>query len=136
MEEWHFIKGICDLFCTTSGMSFSLSKSAFRHGRVGAAPLQEITNIFSIESKALDIGFTYLGFFLRPNSYLSSEWDWILKKVHYRLCCWSSKWLSLGGHLTLLTSMLQSLPIYWFGMFRVPTSVLDTLCGSFFRFLW
>ena len=73
--EWHIIKELSNLFCLASGMTFSISKSCFRHCRLNDSSLQDITQLFSIYSKHLDDGITYLGFFLGPNHYQCSDWD-------------------------------------------------------------
>ena len=74
-DEWLCIKGITNLFCTTSGMSFSPLKSCFRHWNVEDEVLSSITHLFHIKSDLLDIGFKYPGFFLKPNLYLCANWN-------------------------------------------------------------
>ena len=69
-DEWLCIKGITDLFCTTSGMSFSPLKSCFRHWNVEDEVLSNISHLFHISSESLDIGIKYLGFYLKCNFYL------------------------------------------------------------------
>ena len=69
-DEWLCIKGITDLFCTTSGMSFSPLKSCFRHWNVEDEVLSSIIHLFHITSDSLDIGIKYLGFYLKHNLYL------------------------------------------------------------------
>ena len=49
---------------------------------------------------------------------------------------WSPQWLSLGGKKTLILSVLQDIPIYWFSLFRVPTCVMVCLWRLFFKFIW
>ena len=49
---------------------------------------------------------------------------------------WMTRWLSLEGRITLVTSVLQSILVYWFSLYRVPTRVLLALHRSMFRFLW
>ena len=55
----------------------------------------------------------YLGL---PNKYL---WDPVLERIEQRLSNLKSRYLSLAGRLTLIKSMLASLPIYFFVMFKV-----------------
>ena len=49
---------------------------------------------------------------------------------------WTSRWLSLGGYKTLILNVLQSIPVHWMTLFRVPVSILSSLRKFFFRFLW
>ena len=136
LDEWHTIKGITDIFCKASGMSFSTSKSCFCHFGVEEAVLHLIEDLFLFKSRPLEGGFSYLGFYLKPNNYHRSDWTWLIHKVHFRIGKWSSNWLSLGGRLTLIKVVLQSIPVYWFALFRVSVGVLNTIRRSFFNFLW
>ena len=81
LEEWLSIKNLLDLFCNASGMSFSPSKSCFRHMNISEAILSSIYHIFHILGEPLDNGIKYLGFFLKPNCYSVSDWGWLVKKV-------------------------------------------------------
>ena len=44
--------------------------------------------------------------------------------------------MSFGGRLTLVKSVLGSLPLYYFSMFRVPLSVLNALESVRKKFFW
>ena len=65
-----------------------------------------------------------------------SDWLWMVRKVQRRISRWLSKWLSLGGWKTLVISVLQAIPVYWFSLFRVPSGILSALKQLFFHFLW
>ena len=93
-------------------MSFSSTKSCFSHFGVEEEVLHLIEDLFLVSSRSLEVGFTYLGFYLKPNAYLRSDWDWLTHKVHYRISRWSSNWISLGGRLILIKIVLQSIPVY------------------------
>ena len=89
--------------------------------------VNSIEDLLSVRNCRLEDGFTYLGFFLKPNSYNRTDWEWLLKKVQHRISRWSSNWLSLGGRLTPLNSVLQSILFFWFGLFKVPICLLVSL---------
>ena len=88
--EWIIIKGIIDVFCNASGMSFSTTKSCFSHFGVEEGVIHLIEDLFLVNSRALEEGFTYLGFFLKPNAYIHSDWDCLTHKVHYQISKWST----------------------------------------------
>nr|GEW17986.1 RNA-directed DNA polymerase, eukaryota, reverse transcriptase zinc-binding domain protein [Tanacetum cinerariifolium] len=54
-------------------------------------------------------------------------WKEVVDKVKSRLPNWKMKALSIGGRLTLLKSVLGSMPIFHMSIFRVPLSVLRML---------
>ncbi|GJX67289.1 hypothetical protein Tco_0303016 [Tanacetum coccineum] len=54
-------------------------------------------------------------------------WDEIIGKVSNRLSKWKIKTLSVGGRLTLIKSVLTSLPLYHMSLYKAPLGVLRDL---------
>ncbi|GKE64978.1 RNA-directed DNA polymerase, eukaryota, reverse transcriptase zinc-binding domain protein, partial [Tanacetum coccineum] len=54
-------------------------------------------------------------------------WNEVIDRVKNRLSKWKMKTLSIGGRLTLLKSVLGSIPIFHMSIYRAPLSVLRTL---------
>ena len=48
---------------------------------------------------------------------------------------WSYRWLSRGGKLILIKSVLEALPIYWMH-FWIPVGIIEKICKLCFKFLW
>lgn len=92
--------------------------------------------ILPYEIVDLQLGLTYLGYFLKPNAYLVGDWLWLVKKVENRIKCWQNRKLSMGGRLILLNSVLSSLPFYWFSMAIVPLTIFHMIRKMLFNFLW
>ncbi|GKC79253.1 hypothetical protein Tco_1130027 [Tanacetum coccineum] len=68
-----------------------------------------------------DIGefpFTYLGLPIGENMRRVNAWKPVIEKFKNRLAEWKAKMMSFGGRLTLVNSVLGSLPLYYFSMFR------------------
>nr|GEZ86537.1 hypothetical protein [Tanacetum cinerariifolium] len=59
--------------------------------------------------------------------YRVKEWNEVVDKVVSRLSKWKMKTLSIGGRLTLLKSVLGSIPIFHMSIYRVPSRVLQQL---------
>nr|GEZ27579.1 RNA-directed DNA polymerase, eukaryota, reverse transcriptase zinc-binding domain protein [Tanacetum cinerariifolium] len=56
-------------------------------------------------------------------------WNEIMERVKKRLSKWKMKTLSIGGRMTLVKSMLGSMPIIYFSIFKVPLGVIRILEG-------
>nr|GEX20199.1 putative ribonuclease H protein At1g65750 family [Tanacetum cinerariifolium] len=77
-----------------------------------------------------DIGefpFTYSGLPIGENINRVSAWKPVMDKFKNRLADWKEKTMSFRGRLTLVKSVLSSLPLYYFSVFRVPMNVLKIL---------
>jgi hypothetical protein len=53
-----------------------------------------------------------------------------------RLNSWSGRHLSYGGRLTLINSVLASMPLYFFSFYKAPSCVLKQLVRIQRNFLW
>nr|GEU98560.1 RNA-directed DNA polymerase, eukaryota, reverse transcriptase zinc-binding domain protein [Tanacetum cinerariifolium] len=51
----------------------------------------------------------------------------VIDKISFRLLKWKTKTLSNGGRLTLLKSVLTSLPLYYMSIYKAPTTVIKDL---------
>jgi hypothetical protein len=49
---------------------------------------------------------------------------------------WSSRRLSYGGRVTLINSVLSSLPLYFFSFFKAPRCIINQLVKIQRKFLW
>ncbi|GJX97357.1 reverse transcriptase domain, reverse transcriptase zinc-binding domain protein [Tanacetum coccineum] len=64
---------------------------------------------------------------LMTNMRRLGAWRPVIEKFKKRLSGWKAKSMSFGGRLTLVKSVLGSLPLYHFSMFRVPSCVINAL---------
>nr|GEU94956.1 hypothetical protein [Tanacetum cinerariifolium]GEY36562.1 hypothetical protein [Tanacetum cinerariifolium] len=77
-----------------------------------------------------DIGeflFTYLGFPIGENMKRVNAWNPVVEKFKIRLGEWKARTMLFEGRLRLVKSVLGSLSLYYFLMFRVPLSVIKNL---------
>nr|GEX49506.1 hypothetical protein [Tanacetum cinerariifolium] len=71
--------------------------------------------------------FMYLGLPIGVNMNKAGSWGIIVEKFKDTLSEWKAKSISFGGRLTLVQSVLGGLSLYYFSLFRAPTSVINTL---------
>ncbi|GJV09532.1 RNA-directed DNA polymerase, eukaryota, reverse transcriptase zinc-binding domain protein [Tanacetum coccineum] len=77
-----------------------------------------------IECAILQVHFSSLGSKVGCLMSRIQSWSEIVNNILTRLSKWKLKTLSIGGRLTLLKSVIGSLPIYHMSLFKVPTKVL------------
>ena len=56
--------------------------------------------------------------------------------VRAKLTFWKANYLSLGGRLTLLNSVLSSIPTYWMSVFKLPVWVVKEIDKIYRDFFW
>ncbi|GKD78656.1 RNA-directed DNA polymerase, eukaryota, reverse transcriptase zinc-binding domain protein [Tanacetum coccineum] len=71
--------------------------------------------------------FTHLGVKVGGLMSRINSWEDFVSKVSSRLSKWNLKTLSIGDRLTLIKSVLSSIPLYQMSIFKVPKKVLNTL---------
>ena len=65
-----------------------------------------------------------------------STWKPVVKKIEDRLASWKAKLLSRAGRLTLIKSVLNSLPVYFMSMFKMPKAIVMKIVKLQRRFFW
>lgn len=77
------------------------------------------------------MSFSYLGLPIGANPRKLSTWNPVVEKVKRILLSWNSKYISLGGRVILLKSVLHSLPIYFLSLFKAPKGIIFVLESLF-----
>ncbi|KAJ0611749.1 putative RNA-directed DNA polymerase [Helianthus annuus] len=137
--EWSEVS-ICNVvrilrcFHICSGLRINLSKSSIIGVGIGDADLASSAMAFGCRVEKLP--FKYLGLPVGANMNRISNWRTVIELFESRLSLWKASLLSIGGRLTLIKSVLQSLPLYFFSLFRAPVGVIDRLEGIMRKFLW
>uniref|UniRef100_A0A803PW65 Uncharacterized protein n=1 Tax=Cannabis sativa TaxID=3483 RepID=A0A803PW65_CANSA len=79
---------------------------------------------------------SYLGMPLGGSPRKETFWEPVLDKCAKRLDGWKCSFLSRGGRLTLIQSVLSSLPIYYLSLFKAPKMVLKAIEKMMRDFFW
>uniref|UniRef100_A0A803QQM3 Reverse transcriptase domain-containing protein n=1 Tax=Cannabis sativa TaxID=3483 RepID=A0A803QQM3_CANSA len=125
---------IVEAFCGISGLKVNLNKSQL----LGVCMDED-----AVAQSAIQIGcevgrwpMTYLGMPLGGSPRKRSFWEPVLDKCATRMDGWKCSFLSRGGRLTLIQSVLSSLPIYFLSLFKAPKVVLKELEKMMRDFFW
>ena len=94
------------LFQDLSGLKVNFWKSLLVGVNVPGFWLAEEAMV--LNCKVDYIPFMYLGLPIGGDVRRLAFWDPLLKRIHFRLSGWSSRYLSLGGRLVLLKYVLSS----------------------------
>jgi hypothetical protein len=97
-------------------MEIGINKSVMLCHDVSMEVEAWIHQLFAFKIEPIDGGLKYLGYFLKPNDYSVVDWMWLCKKLESRISCWRHHWLSIGGRVVLLKSILESIPGYWLSL--------------------
>lgn len=82
-----------------------------------------------------DLG-KYLGVRIFHRKTTATNFSELLDKVHYRLAGWKRKLLSFAARLTLVKSVLTTIPTYLMQIVALPNSVMEEIekcIRSFYR---
>ncbi|XP_071727444.1 uncharacterized protein [Rutidosis leptorrhynchoides] len=109
------------------GLKVNFSKSCLYAIRVPNAEIEEMAAIMGCSIGKLP--FTYIGLPLGCKMNKSKDWDLIVEKVLNKLSDWKAKSMSFDGSITLIKSVLSSLPLYAFSLFRAPSCIINLLEG-------
>ena len=78
----------------------------------------------------------YLGLPLGNKMNRASAWKPVIKNIQSRLATWKARTLSRAGRLTLIKSVINSLPVYYMSMFKMPTSIAMKIVKLQRSFFW
>ncbi|CAL1388707.1 unnamed protein product [Linum trigynum] len=78
----------------------------------------------------------YLGYPVGAKLNTNAFSDPIVNSYQKRLDSWSSRYLSSAGRLVLINSVLSSLEVYYFSLFKAPKTVINNLERVQRNFLW
>jgi len=96
--------------------------------------LPQYTELFGCNQGAFPI--RYLGIPIHYRRLSNADWKRVEECFEQRLSSWKGKHLSTGGRLTLINSVLSSLPMYMMSFFAIPKGVLKKLDYFRSRFFW
>nr|GEW66941.1 RNA-directed DNA polymerase, eukaryota [Tanacetum cinerariifolium] len=116
---------VLECFFRVSGLKINMRKSKIMGVHVDNAKVSRAA--VKLGCLVLKAPFVYLGSIVGGNMNRLHAWNDIMDRIKRRLSKWKMTSLSIGGRLTLVKSVLGSMPIFHMAMFKVPAGVLCTL---------
>ncbi|GJQ90705.1 hypothetical protein Tco_0001844, partial [Tanacetum coccineum] len=112
-------------FYLASVLKLNLHKSKLMEVEVSLDVVERASTL--IGCSMLTYPFKYLGVKVGGNMSRINSWDEVIFKVSTRLSKWNLKTLYIGGWLTLLKSVLTSIPLHHMSIFKLSMGVLNKL---------
>ena len=136
-SEKHNIKNVLDIlkvFGLVSGLRLNLAKSSIVGINLNEEEMAELEREAGCGAGSWPM--SYLGMPLGDNPIRVGFWDPVIEKISIRLSSWFKGCLSRGGRLTLIQSVLESIPIYYLSLFKAPISVCNHIESLLRKFFW
>ncbi|KAJ0597676.1 putative RNA-directed DNA polymerase [Helianthus annuus] len=139
MGEWLYqnvvnLKRLLRCFYLTTGLRVNLKKSSLYGVGVEDTHVQIMANVMGCVRGVFP--FKYLGLQVGANMNLVKNWDPVVEIFKKRLSMWRANTLSFGGRITLVRSVLNALPTYYFSLYKAPVGVIKKLEKLRGDFLW
>jgi len=127
------MRSVLLLFEELSGLKVNFNKSMLTGVNISASWLSAAAVLMNCRRGI--IPFVYLGLPIGGDSRKISFWKPVIDRIISRLSSWNHKFLSFGGRLVLLKSVLSSLPVYFLSFFKTPTGIISSI-ESIFNFFF
>lgn len=134
MNSIRAVKKILQIFQMLSGLKINLDKSNLYAMKDNGTSLSESARVLGCLEGHWPL--TYLGATIGISPKRKLFWDPLAKKFQDKLVAWKCESLNLAGRVILVSDILNSLPIYWFSVFKMPVSVSEKLDKIRRSFLW
>ncbi|XP_073107327.1 uncharacterized protein [Elaeis guineensis] len=126
------LKLILYLFVFLTGLKINFNKSNLIGLNLPYDPDSKLAQILGCQRSFLP--FKYLGIPLSFYGTKPGGWNLLVQKIERKLAGWKQQTLSRAGRLTLINTVLRTIPIYWMAVHLIPSSVItriDKVCRSF-----
>ncbi|CAJ2667239.1 unnamed protein product [Trifolium pratense] len=128
------LRALLVLFETMSGLKVNFNKSMLVGVNIPESWLGEAAS--ALCCKVGKIPFLYLGLPIGGDSRRLGFWKSMLERLKNRLSGWKSRFLSFGGRLVLIKSVLTSLPVYALSFFKAPSGIISSIESLLINFFW
>ena len=128
------VKRVLQCFQIISGLKINFSKSSLYCFDKSAKEVEEWASFLGCEVGKGPL--KYLGAVLGASPSSLAYWDPLLRKVQMKAKSIDPSTLSIAGRTVVLKSMIDSIPSYWFSLFKIPAAIVNKLERIRRHFLW
>jgi hypothetical protein len=128
-EKAKNVKLLLSAFEQLSGLKINFHKSEIFC--FGQAKDYELQSEQLFRCKKWEYPFKYLGISMHYRRLNNKDWAMIEERIEKKLSSWKGKYLSVGGRLVLINSVLSRLPMFMLSFFEIPKQVLEKI--GYFR---
>jgi hypothetical protein len=121
-------------FYLISGLKTNIGKCNLYGVGIDSQDLNALVAILKCRSG--NFPFNYLGLKVGANMNRVNNWNSVIEVFKSCLSVWKAQTLSIGGRTTLIKSEIDSLPNYFFSLYKAPAQVLETLEAICRKFFW
>jgi hypothetical protein len=134
MENLWTLKAILRGFELASGLKVNFWKSCLIGVNVQNAFMENACDF--LNCKRGSVPFSYLGLPVGANPRRASTWDPVVERLRKRLRSWGNRYVSLGGRIVLINSVLNSIQIFYLSFMELPVMVRKNIICIQREFLW
>jgi len=117
-----------------SGLKVNFHKSMSVDININESWLNEAASVLSC--KVGRVPFMYLGLPIGGDVRRLLFRKPILSRLKNRLSGWKNRFLSFGGRVVLLKSVLSYFPVYAFSFFKTPSGIISYIQSLLIKFFW
>ena len=128
------LKAILRGFEIASGLKVNFHKSKIAGVNVGGNVVASYAKMLNYAQ--MRVPFKYLGLEVGGNPRTVKFWEPVLTKLKARLNGWRGRFLSLAGRISLVKTIISSVPLYYLSIFKAPESIYKNITSIQRRFLW
>jgi hypothetical protein len=129
------LRQVLDQYCASSGQLVSEAKcSIFFSPNVEVDVKAQICQELNIMTEA--ISEKYLGLPAMVGLDRTDSFIYLLERIIERLKGWKERFLSMGGKEILLKAIIQAIPVFAMGIFKIPKKLCKDINDAMSGFWW
>ncbi|GKV26106.1 hypothetical protein SLEP1_g35459 [Rubroshorea leprosula] len=128
------VKCILRTFEMAAGLKINFGKSQLMG--IGVEDDWRNKMAYRLGCKEGEFPIKYLGIPIGGNHRRLKMWQPLLESVMKKLSSWKGRYLSQGGRITLINSVLSSLPVFLMSVYLIPKGTLNSIDKIRRNFLW